>query len=411
MIFQKTKLKFFIGLRIENIQMVNAGVGISNLKDSFKAGVEASKKAEKRIKGKPSLVLVFSVERFDQERLLQGVRSVVGNVKLIGCCGAGVISKERLSKDSVGVMIIASEEDENELEVEIALARNISKNPKKAGEKIAKKLKKKTKLDNRSIILLPDGFTCNVSEIVKGVYNILGPKFKLVGGGAGDNLRFIRTYQFINQEVYTNALAAAMIASSSPIGIGVAHGWTPIGNFLMVTKAKNKTIIELDGKPAILAYQRCCKLKEILPEQFPEIGMKHPLGMSDIAGNYIIRDPLTLNKDGSINCVAEVPEGSVVRIMGGNSESVVLAAEKAANHAMKALGNKKPALAIVFDCVSRLLLLGKKAEEEIEKVRRVIGREVPLIGFHTFGEIGAFEGAPPMFHNKTIAVYLVGKNE
>jgi len=388
--------------------MVNAGVGISDIEDSLEAGEEAAYKAKEKVNGKPSLVLVFSVERFNQEKLLQGVRNVVGNAKLMGCCGAGIISEKGLSKNSVGVMIIASDE----LDVGVALARDISKNPKKAGEKVARVLKNEVRLSkNPSIILLPDGFTCNVSEIVKGAYNILGPRFKLIGGGAGDNLRFIKTYQFVNQEVYTNSLAAAMIASPSPIGIGIAHGWEPLGEFLVVTKAKNKTVIEFDGKPAILAYQKCCKLDKISPEEFPEIGMKHPLGMPDIAGNYIIRDPISLNEDGSINCVAEVPVGSVVRIMKGDSDGIILAAERAAKHAKSALGNNEPAFAIIFDCVSRLLLLGRRAEEEIEKVRRIIGKHVPLIGFHTFGEIGAFEGGAPMFHNKTIAIYLVGKNE
>lgn len=387
-----------------------AGVGISNISDSYQAGKDAAQKALKEMGGNnPDFVLVFSTDRFNQKEMIKGIREIVGKTQLIGCCGAGVISKEGLFTDSIAVLTLKSDV----LQIKTGIINNISQNPYFAGEKLAKVVldRKTTKssLYPPTLIMLPDGLTSNICELVRGVYQFLGPEYQLVGGGAGDNVRFIKTYQFIEDEIFNDAISFALITSEVPIGIGVGHGWSPVGRPLVVTKSDGKIIKEIDGHPAFEAYLDYFGdvAPKITPENFPEFAMRYPLGLADITGKYTIRDPLRVEKDGSIFCVAEVPENSVVRIMKGDNESVIQAAKESAQKAVNLIGKRKPGLAILFDCVSRLLLLGKDAQRELDAVRDVIGRDTPLIGFFTFGEIGSANGGPPVFHNKTIAICII----
>lgn len=384
------------------------GVATSKNKNSYHAGRQAAEKALGEIGHEaPDFVLVFSTEVFDQQQMIEGIKSLTGSAPLVGCCGAGIITGEGQYADSVAVMTVKSDE----FRVATAFARNISRNPRGAGEEVAEGAVKKLGGVKRTptLFIFPDGFTCNISEVVKGAYDVLGPEYHFIGGGSGDNLKFFKSYQFVKGSIGSDCVAAALIDFGAPVGIGVAHGWTPVGRPLVVTKSRNKTIKEIDGKPAFEAYLACFDgTEEPAPEDFPEFGMRHPLGLPDVSGKYVIRDPLRVSEDGSITCVAEVPENSVVRIMKGDSDSVIRAAENAAKQAVEMIGGRRPAFAVVFDCVSRLQLLSNDAQRELRAVREIIGKGVPVIGFLTFGEI-ASAGGPPAFHNKSIAICVVAK--
>ncbi|MCK4327121.1 MAG: FIST C-terminal domain-containing protein [Candidatus Diapherotrites archaeon] len=368
---------------------MKAGVGISKNKNSFKAGEEAAKQAVKG-SGKPNFVVVFSTERFQQKQLLSGIRSVTSSAKLAGCCGAGVIAGEELSKDAVVVMAMRGSP------ASVGIGKGISKGPHEAGRDSVAGLKKPG-----TIIFLPDGLTGNVTKVVAGAHETLGAAYRLVGGGAGDNLKFIKTYQFINDEVHSDAVVTALLGQK--VGVGIAHGWTPIGEPMIVTKAKGNVVHEIDGRPALDAYKKQFPGDRISAKGFAKFAAEHPLGMPQRTGEYLIRDPLMAEKDGSIKCVAEVPENSAVRIMQGDKQSLIAAAEQAARQAMA--GVKKPGALLVFDCVSRLLFLGDDAKTEVKAVRDIVGN-VPTAGFFTFGEVGSTAG-PPMFHNKTIVVCVL----
>ncbi|MGQ9513108.1 FIST N-terminal domain-containing protein [Thermodesulfitimonas sp.] len=56
------------------------------------------------------------------------------------------------------------------------------------------------------MFLFPDGLGGNISEMLRGVYDVMGPRFKYVGGGTGDNLRFSKTYQMTEAGVSSKAV-------------------------------------------------------------------------------------------------------------------------------------------------------------------------------------------------------------
>jgi len=392
-----------------------AGVGVSrNKKDSYRGGQEAAQAALKELGGeKPNYVLLFTTDEFDQEKTLAGVRSITGNAELAGCSTGGVITKEGLSQDSLAVALLKSDE----ITFISAVGDKISLDAKAAGRKMAEQMLEKVKekgqessFGRETVMMLPNGFSQgNISEVVRGAYEILGATYRFSGGGSGDNLKFKKTFQFLNDKIYNDAVVGTLFISKKKQGVGLKHGWKPWGEIMVVTKVEGKVVKELDGKPALEVYMnlRGEKIAGFDFNKFYQFAMDYPLGIVSGGEEFIIRDPFTASpEDNSITFVSEIPENSIVRMMKGDVESILEGGEETAKEAVSQMEGRV-GFAMIFDCISRLLLLGEKAAQEIEKIRKVIGTKTPFIGFYTFGEVGIEKGGQPVFCNKTCSVHLL----
>lgn len=56
----------------------------------------------------------------------------------------------------------------------------------------------------------------------------MGADFRYIGGAAGDNLRFFKTYQFTEVAIDSDALAVALLDGVA-IGTAIDHGWKGTG--------------------------------------------------------------------------------------------------------------------------------------------------------------------------------------
>lgn len=118
------------------------------------------------------------------------------------------------------------------------------------------------------------------------------------------------------------------------------------------------------------------------------------------------RAPLFVHPDGSLACAAEVPKGSMVSILAGESRRMIEAARAAATEAHVRLGGAKPAGVLLFDCVCRGMMLGEGFSREIEAVRSVFGN-VPILGFLTYGEIARLPRHMDGWHNATVVIAAI----
>lgn len=386
-----------------------AGSGTNQLNDAYQAGFAAATQACAPLQGhQPTLVLAFTTDQYDQSEVVRGIRAATNNAPLLGCCTGGIISSDGPSTTGVSVLALWSDA----MDVTLAIESGIQADPTTVAEAIAERIEPALRgaagAASTVAIMLADGLTGSLTEVVQHAASTLGPLCPLVGGGAGDNLQFRGTSQFINDEVRSDALAMALITSAAPIGIGVQHGWTPAGRALVVTRSEGNVVVEFDGRPAFTAYRELFPEAELTPENFSAFVIDHPLGLPQVSGEYLIRDPLRTRPDGAIECVASVPENAVAHIMHGNPQSLFAAAQAATTTALAALGDRPPLAVVVFDCVSRLLMLGPDAATEITVIRDVVGHDTPITGMFSFGEIAAAATGGTLFHNKTVVVYAIG---
>lgn len=390
---------------------MQTGVGKSASKDSFLAGKESCQKALAKLKNKADFLLVFTSAFFDQKEVTKGIQSVSKNAKMIGCSTSGEITNEGVAKNSVVVLAIQTDN----INFVTAVGGDIKVGAEQAGQVLAENLVKNGKNIN-SLIMLTDVLVGNGAAVVRGIQKVLGKKFLIIGGAAGDDFQFKQTFEFCDGQVFSGTVVGVGLSGDFVKGVGVKHGWDSIGLPMKVTKSEGTVLKELDGKPAISIYEDYfgAKAKDLRKEPLARMAITYPLGMA-VAGSdeLLIRDPITVDENGWITCAAEIPQDSDVRLMIGSKEKAIKAAKEAAKCALSQLKGKKPKAIILFNCIARQKLFGRNANKEIEAIKEVLGKDVPLIGFYTYGEQAPLGGDMKKcfscFHNETDVILVLGE--
>jgi hypothetical protein len=230
-------------------------------------------------------------------------------------------------------------------------------------------------------------------------------------------MAFKKTYQYFNDEVLTDAAVGLGLAGDVEVAVGADHGWQPLGDAHVVTKAEGTKLIELDGKPAFSIYEdyfgeRAKDFKQALSLA----AVTYPLGMK--AGGteeYMIRVPLAVGDDGSITCGAEVVPGSEIFLMIGTLAGAMEAAQKTAQKLVDRVTHAEPRVVFVSDCVARKILFGEKGHEEIALLKAIGGPKSVVFGLYTYGQIATMQQAPadintcdPGFYEQSISITVFG---
>ena len=396
-----------------------AGVGLSkNKSDSYQAGFEACKMAiEKMGGGKPDFTITFASVSFNQDDLMRGLKEASDGAPGIGCSDAGEITNDGPTQKSVAIMAIKSDQ----LRLTSGLGANIKADARAAGKQVAQEVKEKAVDALRAFIMLPDVLTGNGADIVRGVLDVLGENFPVAGGAAGDDFLFQKTYEYRDHEATSGAVAGVGFSGKFSLGMGVRHGWVPIGVPMKVTKSKGAVLYELDNRPAVSIYEDYfgTEANDLRREPLARLAITYPLGIkvADLE-EYLIRDAITVDDNGALTCAAEIPEGSEIRLMIGSKEKAIEAAQDAARHLMKdfELQKQKPKFLLMFNCIAREKLFAQKAKEEIDEVMKIIGDDVPLLGFYTYGEQAPMGGETrdaqkimSRFYNETVVLFGIGE--
>jgi hypothetical protein len=352
------------------------------------------------------LLIVFCAPSQDLAHVLRQVRTRAGDVPLIGCTTAGEIAATGPGDGGVVVTAFGGEG----FAIATAVATDASKDLRAAGAQVARCLGESDDHPYRVLLLLTDGLAGDQQEIVRGAYGVLGAGVPLVGGCAGDGLRLSQTFQMHGDQVLTDAVVAAGIASDAPLGIGVRHGWRPVGEPMLVTRSGASRVHTLDDRPALVVYLEHLDVAAdgVSAVELARLGVTRPLGVSWHHGEEMVRFIAGGDfAERSLLCNGEVPQGGLVRLMEGDADSVLAATDAACSASLDALGDHPPLGMLAFDCIARRGVLGAEGiQVEIERLAATAGG-APIAGFYTYGEI-ARTGGMRGFHNHTLVVLAVG---
>ncbi len=355
----------------------------------------------------PKLLIVFCSQAHDLRESLRQIRERAGDVPMIGCTTAGEITTAGTRDASVVVTALGG----SGFAVRTAAVTEASANLREAGARLARNLPDRPDLPHKVLLLLSDGLAGDQQEIVRGAHGVLGATVPLVGGCAGDDLKMTRTLQFHNDRVLTDSVVAAGIASNAPLGVGVRHGWTRVGEPMFVTASNRNRVYALDDRPALDAYLEHLGITE--PAHLDQGGLArlaltHPLGLTRPNGEDLVR--FIGGGDfakRSLSCIAEVPQGALVWIMEGDAKSVIEATDAACGDSLAALGGRSPLGMIAFDCIARRAVLGEGGVHgEVERIA-AMASGAPVAGFYTYGEIARTRGVRG-FHNQTLVMLSIG---
>ena len=259
--------------------------------------------------------------------------------------------------------------------------------------------------DLTHILVFADGGLVNGSDLVKGMNQGLPKGVTISGGLAGDGTRFEKTIVGLNSSSGSgNIVAIGLYGSSLEVGYGSVGGWGSFGPERRVTKSVANVLYELDGKSALSLYKQY--LGE-LAEQLPGSALLFPLSIRvEEHEQPLVRTILSIDEEkGSMTFAGNLPEGSYARLMRGNFDKLIDAANEAAEAAVVVSHDHKPELALLVSCVGRKIVLDQRIDEEIERVRGALGPDVVLTGFYSYGEISPLGLVPGCeLHNQTMTI-------
>lgn len=393
------------------------GVGQSFLEDSFEAGREAAAAALRRQGDRTDVLLIFADPHFNHRALLAGVVDVTGTIPMVGGTTAGEISEAGFTSGSVVVMALGS----RELMFSTGIGQDMSKGEETSARSLVEDLRRQSSLDQAfSLLIFPNGMGGDGVKVIKGLQSALDPSIEIVGGFLGDGLDFGPTFQFFNGQVYKDAMPGLLIRDGQRFttGVGVRSGFESIGNRFYCTESDGNVAYRFDDRPALDLYKLF--LGEDLSQRLPEVALEFPFGLIDekvsIAGEeyFQLRAGLAVDHErGSITLAGSIPPGGAITLTTASRGDLIDGARLAAEQAKDGLRGARPVAVLMFSCVGRRLVLGRRTTEEVDAVRRVLGADVPLIGFYTYGEIGPIDKLRPelagaKFHNETVVLWVLG---
>jgi len=380
---------------------LRVGAGVSRLQGSSQAGRQAATSAMGPLGDEPpALVLVFTTPRHDLAALLAGVRAVTGPALLVGATTSGELALGEYLGFGAGVAVLAA--TAGPYRFGAASASFVRDDMDRAGQQLARTSRDRAGPSaHAALVLLADSLLGDLQELVHGTYRVTGPRVALVGGAAGDEQRFLRTLVFHGDQILEQGAVALWIASDLPLGAVTRHGFRPVGNPMLVTRAQGTTIMELGGRSAAAAYEEQLGLAPgaLPPERFWDTSVLHPFGLRQADGTAVIRVARARSAEGHLTIQGCLPPpGCAVQVMTGTPDSLLAVVPEVAAEALAV--RPDAALLLAFSCAARSRILGERAGEEPRRLQDAAGA-VPTFGFYCCAEFARTAGVLGT-HNATL---------
>ncbi len=355
---------------------------------------------EKQLEGQtPKAGVLFTCLEIEHNVLLAKLMDNWPDLELIGCTTDGELSsREAFQEDSSTLMLFASDTVSFKACVGRNLSQDITGSLKQGVEDIDKPVP--------LCIMLPESLTISGTSLVSELQGLLGEDTILVGGASADQWNFEQCHQFIGTEVLTDSVPFLCVMGDVEVSVGIASGWTPLGERGLVTRAEGMVVHEIDHKPALDFY------RHYIGEAHLDNLQEYPLAVfpEEEDDVFFLRTVFSFDREeGWIQFAAMLPENSAVQLTEAGRNEVLSACESSIQSALERFSGKTPQGALLISCAVRKQVLGTRTHEEYEKFAHAISPDLPVAGFYSYGEIGPLPGNnKSRFHNETFITVLVG---
>jgi len=393
--------------KVENVPYLEIGTGSSVEKEAFTAGREAAEKALAKIKFNKTiqLALVFTSVAYEDSfrEMIKGIQSVVGKTPLAGCSSmGGEIDNKPLSKSVVVIIFGAAKENFNAETIVFQPGEGYFKNDKLAGANGFFDFIEGKNFDC-GVIFFP-GFMhenkMHAGEAARRfleMWNIRGKKIPMIGGIAGDDWRFQKTWMFCENKVLSKEIVFIGIKTKAKFAVGMEHAYEPMNDKVYLTHVDGSFVTEFSTynskpTPATEVYSRISKipikeLEKIIPEYIKESISQNknpPLG---IENSFLLAFPVLVSGH-NMQFEIDFKEGERVRIMKTTPKQMLETSLKTMEVAIKMAEINKLYGALVFPCGVFDLILARSPREIDYLKKKKEFHEIPLAGCYVAGEIG-----------------------
>lgn len=373
----------------------SVGVGYSVHRNPEYAGKEAALKAlEQKGPGKPDFAFVFATVGYNQQILIRTIRQTMSGAPISGCSGEGIITQGMVAETNFGVCVMAISSDE--LRFNNVRVKEISRGTDLAGERLATELKPLLTADSIACFLFVDGLVFDFDPFREAFEKSLqNRQLPLFGGLAADNWAIRKTYQYHDDEVFSEGISCVLISGRGAVASGISHGCVPIGTKRTITRSKGNIIYEIDGIPVLEA------LKDYSEEDWKTqwnklslnlcLGFKTPEHMKKEYGEFVVRYMVGKDdREGSVTIQSDVRDGTEFWMVRRDKELIRDGLQAISRQIEEKRGSRKPKFVLQFECMGRGKVVFREQEkiELIRSLQEAVGKDIPWMGFYTYGEIG-----------------------
>ncbi len=414
---------------------IRATVGAGQAADANEAGLKATRQAlDEMGQTAPTFAMVFSSFEYPIQSVIAGVSSLLGNTPIWGASSTlPLINRGYLPRSVIVALIGASDikaqcgwfpdyKADTPLVVNQLIPHFLDAPPPVSSTATTELLKNRRVTTGnlthttpsqpasiKTLFLAMDGFVGNAHMVCTGLRS---RKLAIVGCLASSKPQHRKSYQISGNQSGSSSLSAMLVSGNICIGTGLAHGWQPVGPSYRVTAVKDNKIMELDGSLPAQIYSQILghTIRDWVTPPLNELIRLYPLGIEEFnSPTWTIRSPICVDIDGGLLMNAPIREGSTAHLLVGSVQSCLKAAQTAVQQALTSLQPAQPALALIFADSAWQMLMEPEGSPEIEAIRAVIGKDIPIAGGYTLGQFARSETNQTLpFLNSHIEIVLIG---
>ena len=392
--------------------MLKTKVGYSENVDAFASGAETAKMAN--VIENPQVGLLFTSCVQDQNKIMEGAKSVLGDVPVIGCTSSAAICTQDgyLNKETgySGMMLFGGD-----LEVVTAGSAQTDETPREVGRKVALEAISKVKGEDTE----PDFFfmsasPANEEEYLEGIQDVIG-NVPVFGGSAADNTVEGKWSILNDGEAFADGLTIAIFYTKGEMKNLYTGAYHETNNVGVITKVRDeRTLVEIDHEPALKKYAEWTgkTVESLMGNNLLTETICAPLGVKDPIGKVTaVRHPMFGNDDLSMNIGANLALNTAVIQLSNTPEGILKANEETINNLNKLMVSEANSYFLVHCGGRRLGLALSQIEDKIyPEVKKVIPNKEFLMVF-TFGEYGMGDHSSNTVGGLSLSYTAFGGNE
>jgi hypothetical protein len=336
------------------------------------------------------------------------------SARIVGASCCGIVGSEGVSESMKDVAIMAVRGAE---ELAVAHVDDIrGHNSYEKSLELGRALKAANPAVNM-VYFMASGIDIADDLCIRGLEAALGPKVTIFGATSADNMRGLKSFQLVDEQLFQHAAWAVGFADPTlEVVTQATHGFVAVGEPMVVTASENNKLIELDGRPAWEVYTERLGLpaSAACSDTIPVGALAERLSpeLAKLYGNdHILRAVTARDENGHILYATTCPVGTKMWLTIRDEELIFRDMDRMMDSMVATIDGRSIEAVFHADCLARGRLLFNRVmkEELVSRMQYPLstdGTPPPWLGMYGFGEFARL-GEDNEYHNYTTAIYAV----
>lgn len=357
---------------------------------------------------RPRTLIVYSTRQIDHDSIRK-LQNDFPNLSIFGTSSYhGIFTPNGYERGSYGFLV--DEDDAVDLQPIILPLSDKCDVKNKVKSALLNEIQRDA-LPSHIIIHATMGFE---ERVIEGIHDVYDNRVQIFGATAANDKFLSRPFVFKDDVfVESGVLLIAVFGNRFQCIIEQA-GYLPTQKSGIITKARGRTILSIDGKPAADVYDDWTDHLFTLDIHhngiLPRSAALYPLGCDSLAqdcGHFWLAHPYKINPTNrSIDLYSELEVGSRVILMRSSADLLVDQAGKTFHLIMRGVDRSRIRTAFVMYCAGCASIIAENMPTVCDKLKKEMG-DIPFIGLSSFGEQGRLEQSQRDYHGNMMIVFLL----